>query len=112
MWSRPHPTDAQAPDATGPPTNFQLTQDAVWAVVLASAAGNVTLSTSPTTSQTFDVTPGVNKFSIPIAPGGTLHAVLEIGQTVVELAPAATDFTFNGSPTTFNYNTFVASASA
>ncbi|KAJ7672734.1 glycoside hydrolase [Mycena rosella] len=113
MWARPHPTNAQAPDATGPPTNFQLTQDAVWAVVMATAAGSVTLSTTATDSQTFDVTPGVNKLSIPIAPGGTLHGVLSRdGATVVELAPAGTDFTFNGNPATFNYNAFVASATA
>ncbi|KAJ6585011.1 glycoside hydrolase [Mycena capillaripes] len=113
MWSRPHPTNAQAPDATGPPTNFQITQDAVWAVVLATAPGSVTLSTTATDAQTFDVTPGVNKLSIPIAPGGNLHGVLtRDGATVVELAPSATDFTFNGSPQTFNFNTFVASASA
>jgi len=113
MWSRPHPTNAQAPDATGPPTNFQVTQDAVWAVVLATAPGSVTLSTTATDAQTFDVTPGVNKLSVPIAPGGNLHGVLtRDGATVVELAPSATDFTFNGSPQTFNFNTFVASASA
>ncbi|KAJ6559169.1 glycoside hydrolase [Mycena vulgaris] len=113
MWSRPHPKNAQAPDATGPPTTFELTQDTVWALVLATAPGTVTLSTSPTASQTFDVTPGVNKLAIPIAPGGTMHGVLERdGQTVVELAPAATEFTFNGSPATFNFNAFVASASA
>ncbi|KAJ7459880.1 glycoside hydrolase [Mycena latifolia] len=113
MWARPHPTNAQAPDATGPPTSFQLTQDVAWAVVMATAPGSVTLSTSPTTSQTFDVTPGVNKLSIPIAPGGTLNGVLSRdGQDVVTLATPGTDFTFNGSPTTFNYNAFVASASA
>ncbi|KAJ7675798.1 glycoside hydrolase [Mycena polygramma] len=113
MWSRPHPANAQAPDATGPPTNFQLTQDAVWAVVMATAAGSVTLSTTATDAQTFDVTPGVNKLSIPIAPGGTLTGVLSRnGQNVVQLATPAADFTFNGSPQTFNYNIFVASASA
>ncbi|KAJ7095846.1 glycoside hydrolase [Mycena belliarum] len=112
-WSRPHPTNAQAPDATGPPTSFQLTQDEVWAVVIAKAPGSVTLSTSPTTSQTFDVAAGVNKLAIPIAPGGTINAVLQRdGKPVVTLAPAAKDFTFNGSPKTFNYNVFVASASA
>ncbi|KAJ6613323.1 glycoside hydrolase [Mycena sp. CBHHK59/15] len=110
MWSRPHPTNAQALDAVGPPTSFQLTQDAVWAVVLATAPSTVTLSTSSTTSQTFNVTAGVNKLSIPIAPGGTIHGLIQRdGKTVVELAP---EFTFNGNPPAFNYNAFVASASA
>jgi glucan endo-1,3-alpha-glucosidase len=90
-----------------------VTQDAVWAVVLATAPGQVTLSTTATDAKTFDVTPGVNKLSIPIAPGGNLHGVLQRdGATVVELAPAATEFTFDGAPQTFNFNTFVASASA
>ncbi|KAJ7044153.1 glycoside hydrolase [Mycena alexandri] len=113
MWSRPHPANAQAPDPVGPPTTFQLTQDAVWAVVMATDAGSVTLNTSPTDSQTFDVIAGVNKLSIPISPGGIMHGVLtRNGQTVVELAPSPSNFTFNGSPTAFNYNIFVASASA
>ncbi|KAJ7069703.1 glycoside hydrolase [Mycena amicta] len=114
MWSRPHPTNAQASaDSVGAPTNFQLAQDAVWAVVLATADGSVTLSTSPENTQTFPVTAGVNKLSVPIVPGGTLNAQLTRGgQTVVNLATPPTDFTFNGSPTTFNFNIFVASASS
>ncbi|KAF7365193.1 hypothetical protein MVEN_00390900 [Mycena venus] len=113
MYSRPHPANAQAPDATGPPTNFQVTQDAAWAVVMATAPGSVTLSTTATDAQTFDVQAGINKLSIPIAPGGNLHGVLSRnGGTVVELAPPATDFTFNGAPQTFNFNTFVAKAVA
>ncbi|KAJ7150317.1 glycoside hydrolase [Mycena filopes] len=114
MWSRPHPANAQASaDPVGSPTTFELTQDAVWAVVMATDAGSVTLNTSPTDSQTFDVVAGVNKLFIPIAPGGIMHGVLtRNGQNVVELAPLPTDFTFNGSPTAFNYNIFVASATA
>ncbi|KAJ7863085.1 glycoside hydrolase [Mycena olivaceomarginata] len=103
----------QASDALGPPTTFQVTQDAVWAVVMATAPGSVTLSTTATDAQTFDVQAGINKFSIPIAPGGTLNGVLSRnGANVVQLATPGTDFTFNGAPTTFNYNTFVASAVA
>ncbi|KAJ7109754.1 glycoside hydrolase [Mycena crocata] len=113
MWSRPHPTNAQAPDAQGPPTTFELTQDQVWAVVLATAPGTVKLSTTDTDEKSFDLVPGVNKLAIPIAPGGTLRGVLtRDGQTVVELATPATEFTFDGAPATFNYNTFVASAKA
>jgi glucan endo-1,3-alpha-glucosidase len=113
MYARPHPANAQASDALGPPTTFQVTQDAVWAVVMATAPGSVTLSTTATDAQTFDVQAGINKFSIPIAPGGTLNGVLSRnGANVVQLATPGTDFTFNGAPTTFNYNTFVASAVA
>ncbi|KAJ7288334.1 glycoside hydrolase [Mycena rebaudengoi] len=110
MWSRPHSTNAQAADPVGPPKNFELTTDAVWAVVLATAPATVTLSTSDATTQTFDVIPGVNKLSIPIAPGNSMSGTIQRdGQTVVELKP---EFTFQANPTTFNFNVFVASASA
>ncbi|KAF7314333.1 hypothetical protein MKEN_00905900 [Mycena kentingensis (nom. inval.)] len=113
MWARPHPAFAQAPDPIGAPRTFELTQDNAWAVVLASADGEVTLSTSAENTKTFQVTAGVNKLAIPIVPGGTLNAQLNRGgATVVNLATPGTDFTFNGAPTTFNYNIFVAGASS
>ncbi|KAJ7761493.1 glycoside hydrolase [Mycena maculata] len=113
MWARPHPVDAQAPDPVPAPTNFQLTQDQIWAVVLATAEGNVTLTDGISPPQSFDVVPGVNKLSIPIVPGGTLTGTLERnGQTVVQLATPGANFTFNGAPETFNYNVFVTSASS
>ncbi|KAI0712188.1 glycoside hydrolase [Earliella scabrosa] len=112
MWSRPHPKDAVATaDGLGAPSNFQLFQDKMWAVVLASAAGEVTLTTSDTTSQTFPVTPGVNKLSLPIAAGGFMKATLtRNGQTVLDFQPEG--FTFNPTPATFNYNAFVAGQTA
>ncbi|KAF7298951.1 hypothetical protein MIND_00843200 [Mycena indigotica] len=111
MWSRPHPTNAQAPDPVGPPTTFQLTQDVAWAVVLATAPGSVTLSTDQANTKQFDVKAGVNLLSVPIVPGGTLNAQLNRGgQTVVNLATPGKDFTFDGAPKTFNYNIYVAKA--
>ncbi|KAK7048385.1 glycoside hydrolase [Favolaschia claudopus] len=113
MYARPHPTNAQAADPVGPPTNFEITQDAVWAVVMATAPGSVTLSTNANDAQTFDVQAGINKLSIPIAPGGNLHGVLtRDGATVVELATPPEAFTFDGAPKNFNYNIFVDSAKA
>ncbi|KAJ7250848.1 glycoside hydrolase [Mycena haematopus] len=113
MYSRPHPANAQSPDPVGPPTNFQVTQDAVWAIVMATAPGSVTLSTTATDAQSFDVQAGINKLSIPIAPGGTLNAELSRnGASVVTLANPGTNFTFNGAPETFNYNILVTSAIA
>ena len=83
----------------------------MWAVVLASAAGEVTLTTSDTTSQTFPVTPGVNELSLPIAAGGFMKATLtRNGQTVLDFQPEG--FTFNPTPATFNYNAFVAGQTA
>ncbi|KAK0201898.1 glycoside hydrolase family 71 protein [Desarmillaria ectypa] len=111
MWSRPHPAAAEAPDSVAQPTNYQLFQDYVWAVVLTTAPSSVTLSTSDSSSQTFDVPAGLSKLSVPISPGDTMKGTIaRDGQTVVELN--ADSFIFEGSPQTYNYNAFVASASA
>ncbi|KAK0221841.1 glycosyl hydrolase family 71-domain-containing protein [Armillaria fumosa] len=111
MWSRPHPANAEAPDSVAQPTNYQLFQDYVWAVVLTTAPSSVTLSTSDSSSQTFDVPAGLSKLSVPISPGDTMKGTIaRDGQTVVELN--ADNFTFQGSPQTYNYNAFVASACA
>ncbi|KAJ7644154.1 glycoside hydrolase [Roridomyces roridus] len=113
MWARPHPALASSPDPLSPPTTFQITQDNIWAVVMATAAGTATLTDGISPPQTFDVVPGVNKLAIPIAPGGTLSGTLERnGQTVVSLQTPGSDFTFNGAPALFNYNVFVASATS
>ncbi|EDR13362.1 glycoside hydrolase family 71 protein [Laccaria bicolor S238N-H82] len=111
MWSRPHSSSAQAPDPVGQPDNFQLPQDAIWAVVLTTAPSSVTLATSPTTSTTVNVPAGLTKLTMPISAGGTMKGTItRNGQTVVELNP--TGFTFQGSPKTYNFNAFVASATA
>lgn len=111
MWSRPHPAAAEAPDSVPQPTNYQLFQDYVWAVVLTTAPSSVTLSTSDSSSQTFDVPAGLSKLSVPISAGDTMKgSIVRDNQTVVELS--ADSFTFQGSPQTYNFNAFVASASA
>ncbi|KAL0961058.1 hypothetical protein HGRIS_006046 [Hohenbuehelia grisea] len=111
MWARSHPTRAQAPDPVGPPSNFELAQDAVWAVVMATAPSTVTLSTSDTNTRTFNVPAGVTKLSIPISAGDTMQgSISRDGKVVVELKPES--FSFQGSPKIYNFNAFVASASA
>ncbi|KAG6331266.1 hypothetical protein ID866_7823 [Astraeus odoratus] len=109
MWSRPHPALATAPDPVGQPQNFQITVDKVWAVVLATSPATVTLSTSPSSSQTFSVAAGVSKLSVPISAGGYMEATLvRNGQTVVNLKPD--NFTFNPTPSSYNFNAFVVSS--
>ncbi|RDX53305.1 glycoside hydrolase [Lentinus brumalis] len=111
MWARPHPKNATPADPVGPPTDFQLFQDKMWAVVLASADGKLTLSSTDSDAQTFDIKAGVNKLSLPIQPNGFMHGVLTRNdQTVIDLKPDG--FTFNPNPTAFNYNAFVAQATA
>ena len=68
------------------------------------------MTTSDTTSQTFPVTPGVNKLSLALQPGAGMEGTLvRNGATVVDLKP---DFTFNPNPSAFNYNAFTASATS
>ncbi|KAI0632101.1 glycoside hydrolase [Trametes polyzona] len=111
MWARPHPKNATPNDPVGPPKDFQLFQDKLWAVVLATADGQVTLATSDTTSQTFDVKAGVNKLSLALTPGGFMHGTLtRNGQTVIDLKPDG--YKFDPNPAAFNYNAFTASASS
>ena len=79
--------------------------------MLTTAPSNVTLTTSPTSSKTFQVPAGLSKLALPISPGGTMKGTIERGgQTIVELNP--TEFTFQGKPPSYNFNAFVAGATA
>jgi len=78
---------------------------------MTTAPSTVTLSVSPTNFKNFDVPAGVSKLAIPITPGGTMKGIIQRGgETIVELNP--TQFTFEGNPQSFNFNAFVASATA
>ncbi|KAF8645175.1 hypothetical protein AX16_008002 [Volvariella volvacea WC 439] len=111
MWARTHPTHAQAPDPVGQPDNYELMEDAVWAIAMTTEPSIVVLSTSPSDFRTFTVPAGVSKLSIPISAGGIMRGVIErYGQSVVELNPQG--FTFRDNPEIYNFNAFVASASA
>jgi glucan endo-1,3-alpha-glucosidase len=78
---------------------------------MTTAPSSVTLTTSPTSSKTFDVPAGLSRLALPIFPGGTMKGTIERdGQTIVELNP--TNFTFQANPPSYNFNAFVASATA
>lgn len=84
-------------------------------MVMTTGPSTVILSTDPQSNnaQQFQVPAGVSKLSVPITPGGTMKgAIQRDGRTIVELAPHPEEFTFQGSPTTYNFNAFVASATA
>ena len=67
------------------------------------------LTTSSST--TFNVSAGLSKLSVPIFPGDTMKATIERdGETIVELFPS--NFTFQANPPSYNFNAFVASATA
>ncbi|PSR74813.1 hypothetical protein PHLCEN_2v9527 [Hermanssonia centrifuga] len=107
MWARPHTKDANAPDPVGKPDNYELDQDVLWAVVFATANSTVTLYTSDSTSQTFNVNAGVNKISTDLTPGGYMRGtIVRNGQTIVDFRPDGYNFTAN--PQAYNYNAFAA----
>ncbi|KAJ3486672.1 hypothetical protein NLI96_g4080 [Meripilus lineatus] len=111
MWARPHPKDADAPDGVGKPTNFAIFEDTLWAVVFATKASMVTLGTTDGTTSVFEVPAGVTKLSVPLTPGGYMHGrIVRDGQAIVDLKPE--NYTFEANPKTYNYNAFVAFASA
>ncbi|CDO71437.1 Glycoside Hydrolase Family 71 protein [Trametes cinnabarina] len=112
MWARPHPKHAQATnDPLPPPTNYELTQDQLWAVVLATAPGKVSLATADNATAKFAVSEGVNLVNMSLTPGGYMRGTLERhGRTVVDLKPR--EYTFDPAPKTYNFNVFVAMAAA
>jgi len=111
MWSRPHAAAATAPDPVGPPANFQLFTDNVWAVAMTTAPSTVILTTSPTTSGTFQVPAGLTTLQLPITPGGTMKGTIERnGEIIVQVNPS--NFTFQGNPSAYNFNILAVSATA
>ncbi|OJT03884.1 Glucan endo-1,3-alpha-glucosidase agn1 [Trametes pubescens] len=111
MWARPHPKDAVANDTLSPPTNYELAQDQLWAVVLACGPGTVTLATSDMTSADYPVQAGVNYVNLTLTPGGYMHGTLKRDNAVViDVKPE--DYTFNPTPDKYNFNVFVAHGSS
>ncbi|KAF8515356.1 glycoside hydrolase family 71 protein [Hysterangium stoloniferum] len=126
MWARPHARDAEASgDDVARPTNFQLTEDSLWATVLVPAPSTVVLSVAPqssnaspislssgvnsTTSKVFDVPAGASHLKIPlIVNGGMRAAVFRNNELVLDFSPGG--FTFDSSPKTFNFNAFAAAS--
>jgi len=103
LWARTHPCNATANDPVGQPSNFQLSEDAIWAVVLATAPATVTIN-----SQTFSIPAGLTKLSVGLKAGDGMNAAMSRnGANVVEVTP---EFTFNPNPETYNFNVFVASS--
>jgi glucan endo-1,3-alpha-glucosidase len=80
------------------------TTDALWAFVMATAPGSVTLN-----GQTFQVDAGISTLSVSLSPGDTMQGTISRnGQDVVTLAP--TGYVFNGQPSSYNFNAFVAAS--
>jgi len=101
VWARPHPKDANAPDSVGKPKNYELFEDAMFAVVLATQSATLQLN-----SHSFNVPPGFSQYSIPMAGGDAMKATLiRNGAAVVKVYSG--NYTFNPNPPSYNYNAFV-----
>ena len=108
MWQRPHPHDAIATGDSSPqPTNWDWTDDNLYAVVMSTGPASVTL-TAGSTSQTFAVQAGLTKLKIPSAPGGMGGSMVRSGQTVASYTSSG--FTYTLTPTIYNFNYYVGSS--
>jgi len=108
IWSRPHSKDAWAPDYVGRPRNADWTDDYLWAVVFSTKPARFILTSGPNSSQ-FSATAGVNKFKIPNGYGGIRATLADAvtGLVSVDVNPGS-EFTYSSSPSTYNFNAFVA----
>ena len=116
MWAHPHMKDSTSSDSVGKPTNYALSEDSIFALVFAQAASTVWISTGScpcdlTQGQTFSVAAGVTQLNVPLLAGMTMRATLtRNGQTLVNLAPSG--YKCTNTPSTYNYNAFVAVATS
>ena len=80
----------------------------MWAVVFNTQPSTVTLWTSDSTSQIFDLPAGVSKISTPLTEsGGYMRAMMQRnGQTITDFAPA--NYFYQPNPSLYNYNVFTA----
>ncbi|KAG8992977.1 hypothetical protein FRB93_002129 [Tulasnella sp. JGI-2019a] len=105
LSARPHARDADANDHVERPTNWQWTDDYLWALVFATAPGVITLS-SGSNSQSYNVVGGVSKLQLAQGEGGVGAAMSRNGENVYSFSP--TGFSFTLHPSSYNFNAYVA----
>lgn len=109
MWSRPHPKAATATNPTNArPTNWDYTDDNVYALVTLSSAATVVVHTGANTA-TWNLPAGINKLSVGSAAGSIGVNITRSG-TLVKSYDSKGHFTYTTAPTDYNYNYFVANA--
>ncbi|KAJ9124508.1 hypothetical protein QFC24_003299 [Naganishia onofrii] len=110
VWARPHPKAATASDDTiGRPTGWDRTDDNLYAVVFATDSATVTLTAGKNT-QSYAVTKGVNKLKLSSSAGSITAKMVRNGKTVASY-DAGDAYTYDESPSTYNFNYFVGSSS-
>jgi glucan endo-1,3-alpha-glucosidase len=131
VWliSRSHPVGVDVADPLGKPTGWDWVRtsptcnatywpgcnlqesDNLQAVVFATAPAMLNLA-SGANAHTVTVNAGINKVTIPNAPGTISGTLVRGGQTIIDVTPTASQFTFVQTPKSYNYNAFVAHGSA
>ncbi|KAG9013645.1 hypothetical protein FRB90_005817 [Tulasnella sp. 427] len=102
FWSRSHSKNAGASnDGLGKPTNWDWTDDTLWIVLFSTGSGSLKV-TMGSSSNTFSVSSGVNKFTLPASQTSSVTAVLtRNGAQVFSVQGAVT---YTNSPTKYNWN--------
>ncbi|TFK45075.1 glycoside hydrolase family 71 protein [Crucibulum laeve] len=107
LWARPHPKDVHASEGVPRPTNWELTDDTLWAVILATTPATVEIYTTEVKKEIFEVKAGLTKLSCALTPDGGMRATMRrSAQTVAECNPVG--FRFERRPGVHNFNAFVA----
>ncbi|KDQ50875.1 glycoside hydrolase family 71 protein [Jaapia argillacea MUCL 33604] len=112
VWARPHPKDAWAPDSVPRPTNWQLTDDNFWVVVLSTREGLVKMWSADDRgdARSYRILPGLLKLSHPLVlDGGMGVEVIRDGNVVARCNPEV--YKFQSQPGVYNFNAFVAMSS-
>lgn len=93
LWSRPHPNDANPTNPTNArPTNWQYTDDNLYAVVLLTAPSTVTI-TSGTNRGTWSLPAGLSKLSLANQPGSIGGKIVR-GSTTVKTYDSGDSFVY------------------
>ncbi|KIO30753.1 glycoside hydrolase family 71 protein [Tulasnella calospora MUT 4182] len=102
FWGRPHSKNAGASnDGIGKPTNSDWTSDNLWIVLFSTGSGSLKVTMGSSTS-TFSVVAGVNKFTLGLAQASSVTAVLtRNGSQVFSVQGVVT---YTNSPSTYNWN--------
>lgn len=108
LWGRLSPAQANTPDPIGKPTNYDITQDAVWAVILLPTPAHIKLTCGPSIVS-MELPSGLSKISLPLTRSCSVVAVLyRRGKQVLVFAPKG--YTFTENPSNYNFNAFVAAS--
>ncbi|GJE92333.1 glycoside hydrolase family 71 protein [Phanerochaete sordida] len=108
LWARLFPAAAVATnDPVGKPTNWEWTEDYLWAIVQLTAPATVTLSCGPNSSTRY-VAAGTIKLKLPLTTDCAVSSTITRDSVRTTFTPQG--MIFNTAPETYNFNAFVAAS--